>query len=67
MKCAAAFRSLARNALSGRWAIAIITGLIASLLGAVASNRPEIKFNINDNGTNVGLGSELPCLQIFHG
>lgn len=35
--------------------IAVITGLIASLLGAIASNGPEIKFNINNNGANVGI------------
>ena len=63
MKYAADFRSIARNALSGRWAIAVITGLIAALLGAVASNGPEIKFNIGDNGANVGL--EFAGQQIY--
>lgn len=55
MKYAADFRSLARNALSGRWAVAVIAGLLASLLGAVASNGPEITWNIGDNGANVAL------------
>ena len=55
MKYASDFRSMARNALTGRWTTAVITGLIASLLGAVASNGPEIKFNFNDNGANIGL------------
>lgn len=63
MKYAADFRSIARNALSGRWTIAVITGLIASVLGAVASNGPEIKFNFNDNGANVGL--EFAGQQIY--
>ena len=63
MKYAADFRSIARNALSGRWAIAVITGLIASLLGAVASNGPEIKLNINDSGANIGL--EFAGQQIY--
>lgn len=63
MKYAADFRSIARNALSGRWAIAVITGLIAALLGGVASNGPEIKFNIGDNGANVGL--EFAGQQIY--
>lgn len=63
MKYAADFRSIARNALSGRWAIAVITGLIASLLGAVASNGPEVKLNINDSGANVGL--EFAGQQIY--
>ena len=53
MKNAADFRSIARNALSGRWTIAVITGLIASLLGAVAANGPEVNFEFSDNGANV--------------
>lgn len=63
MKYAADFRSIARNALSGRWAIAVIAGLIASLLGAVDSNGPELKLNINDSGANIGL--ELAGRQIY--
>ena len=63
MKYAADFRSIARNALSGRWAIAVITGLIASLLGAIASNGPEIKFNLGENGANVGL--EFAGQQVY--
>ena len=55
MKYAADFRSSARNALTGRWAVAVIAGLIASLLGAVASNGPELKFNIDGNGANAGV------------
>lgn len=53
MKYAADFRRIARNALSGRWAIAVIAGLLASILGAIASNGPELKLNISDNGANV--------------
>lgn len=34
-----------------------------SVLGAVASNGPEIKFNFNDNGANVGL--EFAGQQIY--
>lgn len=63
MKYAADFRSIARNALSGRWAIAVIAGLIASLLGAVASNGPEVKLNISDNGANVAF--EFAGQQIY--
>lgn len=55
MKYAADFRGVARNVLSGRWTIAVIAGVIASMLGGVASNGPEIKFNISENGANVGL------------
>ena len=63
MKYAADFRSIARNVLSGRWKIAVIAGLIASLLGAVASNGPELKMDIGDSGVNFGV--EFAGQQIF--
>lgn len=34
MKCAADFRAIARDALRGKWALAVLTGFIASLIGA---------------------------------
>ena len=55
MKYASDFRSLARNALKGRWTVAVIAGLLAVLLGATATNGPEIKLNINDSGADVVL------------
>ena len=55
MKYAADFRSIARNALRGKWAIAVIAGLIAAMLGGVASNGPEVKLNIDDSGANVAF------------
>lgn len=69
-------RTIARDALRGRWGIAVIAGMIASLLGAIASNGPEIKFNYSDNGANVNLmfanqeiysssGGWLPELNAF--
>ena len=76
MKYASDFRSIARDVLRGRWGIAVIAGLIASLLGAIASNGPEVKFNFSDNGANVNLmfanqeiysssGGWLPELNAF--
>lgn len=55
MKYASDFRSLARDALKGRWAVAVIAGLLAVLLGAISTNGPEIKLNINDSGADVVL------------
>ena len=52
MKYASDFRTIARDSLRGRWGIAVIAGLIASLLGAIASSGPEIKFNFSDNGND---------------
>lgn len=63
MKYAADFRSIAREALAGRWRIAVVAGLIASLLGAVATNGPELTFEYNEYGADVGL--ELAGQQIY--
>ena len=41
MKYAVDFRYHAREALRGKWGIAVIAGLIASLLGALGSDGPE--------------------------
>ena len=55
MKYASDFRSIARGALKGKWGIAVIAGLIASLLGAISSTGPELKFEIKDNGANINF------------
>lgn len=55
MKYAADFRSIARSALSGRWTIAVVAGLVASVLGAVNANGPRFQVNFNDSGANMGL------------
>ncbi len=55
MKYASDFRRVARDSLRGKWTIAVIAGLIASLLGGIASNGPKVNFTINDNGANLGL------------
>lgn len=55
MKYASDFRTTARDTLKGRWGIAVIAGLIASLLGAIATNGPEVKLNISDNGANINF------------
>ena len=44
MKYAADFRSIARNALKGKWGIAVGAGRIASLLGVSGSNGPELNL-----------------------
>ncbi len=55
MKYASDFRTLARDSLRGKWTIAVIAGLIASLLGAIGSGGPELKFNFNESGANVAI------------
>lgn len=55
MKYASDFRAIARDALKGRWGIAVIAGLLASLLGGTASNAPEVTLNFSENGASVDL------------
>ena len=56
MKFAADFRHIAREALRGKWPIAVIAGLIASLLGGLGADGPEVKLNIDmSTGTNVSF------------
>lgn len=45
MKCAADFRENARDALSGRWPVAVLTGFIASLMGANLINLGYLNTN----------------------
>ena len=45
MKLAADFRQAAREALCGKWPIAILIGLVAVLLDGAGSGGPEVKFN----------------------
>ena len=46
---AADFRAKARQALSGRWLMAVLAGLLASLLGGTGNSGPDIEFNIDAN------------------
>lgn len=56
MKIASEFRYIAREALRGKWGVAVITGLIASLLGGMGSDGPEVKLNIDmSEGANVSF------------
>ena len=45
MKRASDFRYAARKALRGKWGIAILAGLIASLLGGVSINTGSVNLN----------------------
>lgn len=51
MKYAQDFRRDARDALKGRWGIAVVAGLIASLLGAVTESTSEVNLNIGGETT----------------
>lgn len=55
MKYAADFRKIARDALKGRWIIAVAAGLIAMLLGGVAYEGSGLKWEFGDQGLVVQL------------
>ena len=78
MKNASDFRSLAREALRGKWLVAVLVGIVASILGGLSSSGPEITFNITESGfstnleiadqtiysTSGGLNSQLQSLLV---
>ena len=55
MKFAADFRYIAREALRGKWLIAVIAGLIAFLLGGLGSEGLEVKLNVDMSGAMVSF------------
>lgn len=55
MRTAAEFRSIAREALSGKWGVAVLVGLAATLLGAVENMSPEVKINIDASSANASF------------
>ena len=57
MKCAYDFRRIAREALRGKWMIAVVAGLIAGLLGGTSSSGPKLELKISDSGRNVTFGA----------
>lgn len=63
MRLAADFRSIARDVLRGKWKIAVLVGLVASMLGAVEGMGLEVKFNIEESSVKASL--ELAGNTIF--
>lgn len=65
MKYAADFRAEARNALRGKWLVAILTGLVASLIGAsIATAGSSANYNSNNDSTGTLL-REIPMTVQF--
>ena len=63
MRLAEDFRSIARDVLGGKWKIAVLVGLVASMLGAVDGMGPEVKVNME--ASNVRASLELAGYTIF--
>ena len=55
MRLAEDFRSMAREALNGKWKIAVLVGLVASILGAVEGMGPEVKINLDASTANASF------------
>lgn len=59
------YRRDARCALMGKWAIAVLAGFIAMLVGAVSYDGPRITLNINSQGTSFALSLKNQVLYSF--
>ena len=59
MKYASDFRRIARESLKGKWGIAIVAGIIASMLGAVTSSGPDFNFNFDIRDRSVVIQIDL--------
>uniref|UniRef100_UPI004055E2D4 DUF975 family protein n=1 Tax=Agathobacter sp. TaxID=2021311 RepID=UPI004055E2D4 len=55
MRLAADFRGIARDVLDGKWKIAVLVGLVATILGAVEDMGPEVKINIDMSSANASF------------
>ncbi len=51
MKYASDFRKIARDSLAGRWGVAVLAGLVASLLGGGGSSTFNFNFNFTSGGS----------------
>lgn len=63
MKYAADFRELARSALRGKWGIAVVAGLIASLLNGATND--GVGLNVNIEGSHADLNFNIAGQTIF--
>lgn len=63
MKVSQDFRRIARNALMGKWLIAVAVGLVAGVLGAVGDNGPQ--FKVNFDASNADLSFNFAGQNIF--
>ena len=55
MKYAADFRREAREALRGKWVLAILAGVVAMLLGGTLSNGPQVNFSYSGGDLSANL------------
>ena len=53
MRSASDLRKSARHALKGNWGLAVLTGLVAVILGAIENLGPKVSVNINSSQLQV--------------
>ena len=63
MKYAADFREIARNALKGKWGIAVIVSVVAVMLGGIGNAGPELNLNIE--GSSINLSFDVAGQTIY--
>ena len=65
MKNASDFRALAREALKGKWTIALLVGVVASILGGVGSSSSNVNWNVDVSGLKPMLTLGIGDYTIF--
>ena len=65
MKYAADFREIARNALRGKWPIAVLTGFIASLMGAGIATSGGGSSASNNSNSTADLFQEIQASEFW--
>ena len=62
-RCAEEFRRIARNALRGKWTMAVLVGVVASMLGGTGSDGLKVNLDVDRFGAHADL--ELAGQTIF--
>lgn len=52
------FKRIARDVLKGKWKIAVLVGLVATILGFIEEVRPKIKLYISNTNVRLELGGQ---------
>jgi len=67
MKYAADFRADARSALRNKWGLAVLTGLVATLLGGTGIEGPKFNLDIGNNSVTASFKFAGTTIYSFGG
>ena len=67
MKYASDFRKIARDSLKDRWGVAVLAGLVASLLGGGGSSTFNFNFNFTGGGSTDTENAEHIITEFTNG